>query len=107
MNIKISRKKMIKLAYKHVEEYYQIPDFYTYSGDTKWFQRCYAAIAAKNVVDKIVRLKDTSDLFDILNDLAIEYTDAACNATSSEANFMFSVAADVVMDFIDLYIFLK
>lgn len=103
----ITRRKMIKIAYKHMNEYYAIPTFYTYAGDMTFIQKCYAAIAAKNIVHEIESLDNTAELLNMLGDLVTEYNDAACNATFDDANFMFSVAADVATDFVDLYIFLK
>lgn len=98
-----NKEKAIKIAKNHEKKYYKMPSVYTYSSDINWFYRCYASIAARNIVEAIEEISNPAFILDMLQSSVDTANGAACD-TNGDASFMFSVFADVGTDFIDLFL---
>lgn len=90
-------------ADRHRQKYYRMPTIWINKNNPEWYYQCYAACAADEICDRLLHNMDANPL-DVLNDYRELCLDAACNAQNGDINFMFSVAADVAEDFINLYL---
>lgn len=98
-----SKKDVIEKAYIHYNQYYSMPTIYVSATDMYWVHQCYASCGAEEVLRIIENLDDIGFLLDALQAFMETCLDMACE-TTGDVSFMFSVYADVVVDFIDLYL---
>lgn len=68
------------------------------------FKFCSYANWALDELYMFIFLRKEENLIDVIEDFRMMVDDFACNATSGDANFMFSVAYDVATDILDLAI---
>lgn len=80
-----------------------MPTIWINKNDAVWYHQCYAACAADEICERISKHMYQNPL-DLLQDYRELCLDAASESKDGDINFMYSVAADVAQDYIDLYL---